>query len=162
MQDSSSEAEEKKENGKTKTNGHALPDKVVSDSPQAQTQALPNGTAARDYARLDGPVAVDADKGREAERRATDALSTSEFESELDFGDRVNTVELTRMRLTPLKDVECLPAGTRVAFRARVHHIRALGTLIHYFRSHAMLILTDGTEPMTQARRLYSWSCARS
>lgn len=34
------------------------------------------------------------------------------------------------MQLTPLKDIEKMAPGTRVAFRARVHHIRALGSHI--------------------------------
>ena len=39
--------------------------------------------------------------------------------------------DVERMRLTPLKEIEYMPPGTRVAFRARVHHIRPLGALLH-------------------------------
>ena len=142
-QDSSSDSGD---NQNSKSNGHAYPDKAVA--PQA-----PNGTASRDYAHPAGLVSG-ADTADSSEHRTTDALSTSEFESELDAepSDGVGTVELTRMKLTPLKDVEIMPAGTRVAFRARVHHIRALGTSSFILRAQCKRAAHAACSD-TQARR---------
>ena len=60
---------------------------------------------------------------------------------DVDYGDLPINMSQTKTerRLDPFRDIPSKKPGDKVAFRARVHHIRPLGTSLYW--THSFLLL---------------------